>query len=109
MTNTTDKHKLIKIKKLIKAKRYGDARYHLIAIDHPTAHRWLQKLNDIDPDYKAKTILPIKSIVFFSVLIVVCVWLLIVGGADVNTGISIGVFMFIAFLLFMSVWTRIAL
>ncbi len=101
------KAELIHIRKLIKAKRYNEARYKLIGIDHPTAHRWLHKLNQVDTDYTATTRLPIKFVILSMVLVVASMFVLVVaGGADKNTAISIGVFLVVILLLFMSVWSR---
>lgn len=38
-------------RELIKAKRYDEARAMLRAIDHPTAAKWLDKLDELDPPF----------------------------------------------------------
>lgn len=45
------------IRRLIKAKRYNDARYELIQIDHPKADEWIRKLNQHDPNYSEHFVL----------------------------------------------------
>lgn len=40
---------------LIKAKRYDEARAILQALDHPTAAKWLDKLDEIDPPFEAES------------------------------------------------------
>ena len=40
--------KMEQAKNLIKAKRYDEARLILQKIDNPTAHRWLEKLDEIE-------------------------------------------------------------
>lgn len=44
--NTEDDLK--KAHALIRAKRYADARAILMTVDHPTADKWLERLNDLD-------------------------------------------------------------
>ncbi len=41
----TTKERMIRAKHLIEAQRYDEARAILITIDHPTADKWLEKLN----------------------------------------------------------------
>jgi len=103
------KKKLVYIRQLIKYKRYNEARYQLVGIDHPTADRWLNKLNKIDDSYTATTQLPIAFIIFSVVAVVgVCV-VLVVGGLAINSAISIGVFLTIILLLLWSAWSRVML
>lgn len=45
---------LAKAKKLIQAKRYDDAKALLITIDHPTADKWLAKLNSLPAGQAAR-------------------------------------------------------
>jgi len=48
------KRQLAKAKKLIQSRQYAKARELLWCIDHPTATKWLIKLDEIDPQPKAK-------------------------------------------------------
>ena len=43
------KEYLLKAREHIMAKRYQEAREILYQVDHPTAHKWLAKLDEIDP------------------------------------------------------------
>lgn len=43
------KRRMMRAKKLIEAQRYEDARALLVTIDHPTADKWLAKLNSMSP------------------------------------------------------------
>ena len=43
------KKALVEAQKLIKAGKYEEARRILITVDHPTADKWLQRINDITP------------------------------------------------------------
>lgn len=45
----TDQEQLERAKALIKAKQYSKARRILEPLNHPTAEKWLAKLDDIDP------------------------------------------------------------
>ena len=104
------KKKLVYIRQLIKYKRYNEARYQLVGIDHPTADRWLNKLNKIDDSYTATTKIPILFLLFSVVLVVGAVVVLVVGGGvAINTAVSIGVFLCMILLLFWSVWSRVML
>jgi len=49
------KEELTKARKFIQAKQYDKARELLWDIDHPTATKWLIKLDEVDPQPKAKT------------------------------------------------------
>ena len=46
-TNSPDKRKLEQVRALIDARRYEEARAMLITMDHPTADKWLDKVNFI--------------------------------------------------------------
>ena len=48
MSGTT-KAQLQQVQKLLKAKKYDQARRLLVTIDHPTARKWLEKLDKIAP------------------------------------------------------------
>jgi len=43
------KEKMLKARELIQAKQYQDAREILYTVNHPTAQKWLAKLDEIDP------------------------------------------------------------
>lgn len=43
------RQRMIRTKNMIEAKRYEDARALLVTIDHPTADKWLTKLNNMSP------------------------------------------------------------
>lgn len=45
------KQELYQARKLIEAKQYQDAREILMKVDHPTAEKWLAKLDEIDPPF----------------------------------------------------------
>ncbi len=47
--NGSAKLRMMRAKKMIEAKRYEDARALLVTIDHPTADKWLAKLNSMSP------------------------------------------------------------
>lgn len=47
MSKSAIERELSQAKQLIQAKRYEDAKALLITIDHPTAEKWLSKLNSI--------------------------------------------------------------
>lgn len=42
--------KMIEARDLIKAKRYAEARTILKTVNHPTAHQWLKKIDEIAPE-----------------------------------------------------------
>jgi hypothetical protein len=46
---TMSKAKMLEARRLIEQKRYDDARSILIQVDHPTADKWLAKLDQIAP------------------------------------------------------------
>lgn len=75
MSNT--ERDLLTAKKLIQEKRYEDAKALLITIDHPTADKWLQRLQtisvpttsipqtrDSDQDFTTKLVLTIVLLFF---------------------------------------------
>jgi predicted negative regulator of RcsB-dependent stress response len=41
----TTKERMMKAKQLIEAQRYDEAKAILMTVDHPTADKWLEKLN----------------------------------------------------------------
>ena len=47
MSDDTTKQQMLKAKQLIQQKRYSEAESLLILIDHPTADKWLAKLQTI--------------------------------------------------------------
>ena len=61
-------HGINSARKLIKQKRYDDARDILLQLDHPTADRWLSKLDDIDPPLKLKHYKDTPSVSIWSLL-----------------------------------------
>lgn len=96
------------IKRLIKAKRFADARYELVAIDHPKADEWLEKLNQLDPDYSETTIILFKHLLIAYILIVLGGMLLVgFGQLEVNANTIIGMLVLMILLLFVSIWTRL--
>ena len=85
----TTEQELAKAKKLIQAKRYEDAKALLITIDHPTADKWLDRLNSLpagqqekvkndatDKDFTAQVVISIFLLLFFFVpgLIALTIW-----------------------------------
>lgn len=49
MAGEQTKQQMMKAKKLIDRGRYADARKILIKIDHPTAKRWITKIDEMKP------------------------------------------------------------
>ena len=81
------KSDLIYAKELIKEKRYDEARRILKKIDHPTAIKWLKKLDEIAPPSSRTLSLPVNSTALLlgggaatGILITLVVVLLITGG-----------------------------
>jgi len=73
------KNRFLYVKRLIKSKRYNDARYELVNIDHPLADRWLEKLNDRDPNYSEGFVLTprfLLSVTLFAGFIIAVISLL---------------------------------
>lgn len=60
-------------KRLIKSKRYNDARYELVGIKHPKADEWLEKLNELDPKYSERFVITPMS------LALVIIFILLIG------------------------------
>lgn len=58
------------VKRLIKAKRYNDARYELVGIKHPKADEWLGKLNALDPNYSERFVITPMSLILVIIFIV---------------------------------------
>jgi len=51
------RERMLQAREHIKAKRYDEARAILKTIDHPTARKWLAKLNEIAPPPEPKSFL----------------------------------------------------
>lgn len=95
------------IRRLIQTKRYNDARYYLLKIEHPKAQQWLEKLNKVDPDYSETTIILLKPLLL--ILILICLgmgFLVYVGQLDGSVAIGVGIMLSFFFLLLLSVWSR---
>jgi len=56
------------IKRLIKNKRYKEARYALSVLDHPKADKWLEKLNTLDPNYQ-ENLISLKWLAVVSIVV----------------------------------------
>lgn len=95
------------VRRLIQSKRYNDARYQLLKINHPKAEQWLQKLNQLDPDYSETTIILLKPLLLL--LILVCLgmgFLVYVGQLEKDVALGVGIMLTFFYLLLMSVWSR---
>ena len=68
------KAKLQYARELIQEKQYAKARAVLKEIDHPTAYKWLSKLDELDPPTRARinpiVLVPV-SLIVVSILILI--------------------------------------
>lgn len=95
------------IRRLIKAKRYGEARYRLLEIDHPKADEWLDKLNRIDPNYSETITLLLKPL--FMVFVVIFLFMFLLYGMNqitVEAALGVGFLLGILSIVLLSLWSR---
>jgi hypothetical protein len=80
------KAKLLAARELIKEKEYEEARTLLKGIDHPTAKKWLDKLDEISPESKKTVSIPYPILIVggvgISVVIFVLIFVLLTNGND---------------------------
>jgi hypothetical protein len=72
---------MLRAKQLIEMGRYEEAKRILILIDHPTAEKWLEKLNRVTP---SRIIEKQKSYTNKSILVLVLYWILYIPGLIAN-------------------------
>ena len=69
------KQSLLEAKRLIKAKQYEDARAILMTVDHPTAAKWLKRLNEILQTQPVKKVTDYTVIAVLVMVLYAVLWL----------------------------------
>jgi dolichol kinase len=72
------KQQMLEARQLIANKRYDEARAILVQVDHPTAEKWLTKLNYVAP------VQPVQSFTTKAVIVLALYWAFWIPGLIAN-------------------------
>lgn len=86
----SDRQKIEKARAYIVAKEYQKARAVLVGVDHPTAHKWIAKIDGLDPrptpPPAPRRIWPVMRLIILAVLVVVLVVMVVQLNQPANPG-----------------------
>lgn len=102
------KNKFDHVRTLIQNEKYKEARRELLKINHPTAEKWLDQLDEIAPEYRALSPFEVRINIFdFIILLVIISGIIVLTVMEIlPIGIAIGIVFFVSIVFLLFFWFR---